>query len=161
MSKKNFRLASLALSAMGIVMICLVSGCGKSEQEAVKAKAKTQAPLEEVYTLEGNAYTKDPIFRAQLERGQKVKNQIVSEVEMLRQRAAAIEAEVKGDLKAAEKIAEYCEIKAKLAKLNEQYAQHQMRVEELVHARIRRAAADSKRVAAGEAKAKTISKEAK
>lgn len=152
MLRKSLSLASPALPVMAALVAWLVSGCGENPEPE----------LEAVYPREGNAYVHDPAFRADMQRQRDEQKKIVEEQLRISKRMRAIEAEVKGDKAEAEKKSEeYRALKRAAEENAKSFQRSRVRSEEIVRARIRKAAEDSERVKRGEAKAIDISKENK
>lgn len=155
MSKKNLRLASLALSAMGIVMVCLISGCRKDEE-----KSAPQKPLDEVYSFENNQYQRDPIFREQITKLKSQSFKIADRINEVEAKLHALEDECGGIANALTNAA-YVALKEERQKLERAFSNNRVRAQQIVGARIKRALSDSERIKNGEAKPKDLSKEEK
>jgi len=147
MKLKEFSVrASLALCA-AIALSCLVAGCGKK-------KADTRP---EVYPAEGHSYMKDPAFKAQLARQDAKRNAILGEREKLFEEFEALEKRA-GSRAAAEKLPEWKALEARAQACGRAYESNRWETTEMLRERMKRAQADSARVARGEAKSKEISK---
>jgi len=143
--KKVLVHASLALGAV-IVLSCLVAGCGKQK------KVDTRP---EVYPAEGNAYMKDPSFKAVLAVQDKERKSILGEREKLFQEFEALEKRA-GSRAAAEKLPEWKTLEARAQACGRAFESNRWHTTEIFRERVQRAREDSARIARGEAKPKGL-----
>ena len=142
--KRNFYvLSSYALAATVAIVATLIAGCEKKE---------------EVYPVEGNAYARDPAYRAQLDAQVAERNTLAKERREINAEFAALVKRHNGDAKSVESSSEGAALLARLKANEQQFISNRMATAEITRERVKRAVADSERIKRGEAKAIDISK---
>lgn len=127
------------------VLVCLVAGCGKDEEQA--------KPLPEVYSAEGHAYMKDPAFKAKLAAQDKKRTAILDEREAIIAEAEALEKKF-GSRAAAETNAAYKALEKRMRACEQAFESNRWETTRLLGDRMKQAEKDTERIARGEAKAK-------
>ena len=151
MVKLEFKLASLALPVMGMLVACSVCACRKEKPDADGVKPAPK--LDEVYVAEGNSYMHDPVFRAALAKEWEVREEIGRKQLAVTSKMQAILEECGGDKAKAEARADYQALMAETKANARAYEESRSRAQTISRNRILRAQEDSKRVQRGEAKA--------
>lgn len=138
-----------------IAALTVTAGCDRGSGVAAKpAEPVAQKPLPEVYTAEKNGYLNDPEFRKKLDDGRKAMDRALATRTRIADQMEQIVARLRAERRNPYADAEYLKLKAQLQAADSDFTAKQKAQRELAVARIRRAQADSRRVAAGQAKAK-------
>ena len=147
MMRKNFNvLSSCTLAATVALFAVLANGCDRRE---------------EVYPVEGNAYTLDPAFKADIDRQVAERDALAKEQRKLIKEMQALVAKYNGDAKAAAASREGVELGARLKAGEESFKSNRLETARITRERIARAVSDSERIKRGEAKAIDLSKKQK
>lgn len=123
-----------------LAVTAIIVGCGKPPEEPKE--------VPEVYTNKNFNYLQDPEYRAALE------NQVKARGGVLRHRDEILAQMAELDKAGKKSTSEYAELEQKLAALKEEFDRIQQESIKLVRERQQKAAADTKLVEEGKAKAK-------
>ena len=138
-----------------IAALTVTAGCDRGSGVAAKpSEPAGQKALPAVYTAEKNGYMNDPEFRRKLDDGRKGMTRALARRTKIAEQMEQVAQKVRDAKGNPFSDAEYLRLKAQLEEADRAFAAAQKAQREQVAERIRRAQADSRRVAEGKARAK-------